>query len=67
VLVFLRAGVAALVLLPIAARAGCAPSVDAVRRHWRPLLVFAALERLVLGYASAPLIARAQWPRCRTC
>lgn len=36
VLVFLRTGVAALVLLPIAARAGWAPSVGAVRRHWRP-------------------------------
>lgn len=43
-LVFLRTGVAALVLFPFAARVGWVRSRDAVRAHWLPLLGFAALE-----------------------
>ncbi|MBO0874037.1 MAG: DMT family transporter [Pseudonocardia sp.] len=41
VLVFARTAVGAAVLLPLAARAGGAA---ALRRHWRPVLAFAALE-----------------------
>jgi drug/metabolite transporter (DMT)-like permease len=44
VLVFLRTGLAALVLLPLAARFGRARVSAALRRHWRPLLAFAVLE-----------------------
>lgn len=44
ILVFLRTGIAALVLLPPAARVGWARIRDAVRRHWLPLLGFAVLE-----------------------
>lgn len=44
VLVFARTALGAVVLLPLAMRAG---GLGAVRRHWRPLLAFAAME--VLG------------------
>ncbi|KRV47513.1 hypothetical protein AQ490_06335 [Wenjunlia vitaminophila] len=43
VLVFTRTAIGAAVLLPAAVRAG---GMGTVRRHWRPLLVFAALEIL---------------------
>jgi drug/metabolite transporter (DMT)-like permease len=41
VLVFLRTGIGALVLLPLAIRPG---ALATLRAHWRPLLAFAALE-----------------------
>jgi drug/metabolite transporter (DMT)-like permease len=41
VLVFARTALGALVLLPLAARAG---ALAVVRAHWRPLLVFAVVE-----------------------
>ncbi|GAA4135829.1 DMT family transporter [Actinomadura keratinilytica] len=41
VLVFARTALGALVMLPLAARAG---GFDRVRRHWRPVAAFAALE-----------------------
>ena len=41
VLVFARTGIAALILLPLAARPG---ALAVLRAHWRPLLAFAALE-----------------------
>ncbi|MEU6034227.1 DMT family transporter [Actinomadura sp. NPDC047616] len=41
VLVFARTALGALVLLPLAVRAG---GFDRVRRHWRPVLAFAAME-----------------------
>ncbi|HEX4250096.1 MAG TPA: EamA family transporter [Pseudonocardia sp.] len=41
VLVFLRTGIGALVLLPLAFRPGALASL---RAHWRPLLAFAGLE-----------------------
>ncbi|MBO2461269.1 DMT family transporter [Actinomadura violacea] len=44
VLVFARTALGALVLVPIAARSG---GLEPVRRHWRPLLAFTAVE--VLG------------------
>lgn len=40
-LVFLRAGAAAALLLPLAARRG---ELRAIWSHWRPLIVFAAME-----------------------
>ncbi|MDL4816737.1 DMT family transporter [Actinomadura opuntiae] len=43
VLVFARTALGALVLVPIAARSG---GFGPVRRHWRPLLVFTAVEIL---------------------
>lgn len=39
--VFARTALGALVLLPLALRSG---QLDVVRRHWRPLLVFTAVE-----------------------
>jgi len=41
VLVFLRTGIGALVLLPLAIRPG---ALATLRAHWRPLLAFAGLE-----------------------
>lgn len=41
--VFTRTALGALILLPLAVRAG---RLDLVRRHWRPLLVFTAVEIL---------------------
>lgn len=41
VLVFARTALGALVMLPLAVRAG---GFDRVRRHWRPVAAFAALE-----------------------
>ncbi|CNF21856.1 integral membrane protein [Mycobacterium tuberculosis] len=41
--VFSRTALGALILLPIALRSG---QLDAVRRHWRPLLLFTAAEIL---------------------
>ncbi len=41
--VFVRTALGALVLLPLAVRAG---QLDVVRRHWRPLLAFTAVEIL---------------------
>ncbi|MQY05259.1 DMT family transporter [Actinomadura macrotermitis] len=43
VVVFARTGIGALLLLPFALRSG---GLAAARRHWRPLLAFAALEIL---------------------
>ncbi|GAA2150750.1 DMT family transporter [Actinomadura napierensis] len=43
VLVFARTALGALVLVPIAARSG---GLEPVRRHWRPLLAFTAVEIL---------------------
>ncbi len=43
-LVFLRTGIGALLLVPLAARVGWTAARDVVRRHWLPLLGFAALE-----------------------
>jgi len=43
VLVFARCALGAVLLLPLAIRAG---GLSSVRRHWRPLLAFAALEML---------------------
>lgn len=43
-LVFARTGLAAAVLMPLALRRA---HLDALRRHWRPLAVFAALEVIV--------------------
>ncbi|GAA4239155.1 DMT family transporter [Actinomadura meridiana] len=43
VVVFARTALGAAVLLPLAIRAG---NLDVVRRHWRPLLVFTAVEIL---------------------
>ncbi|MFI0410242.1 DMT family transporter [Actinomadura sp. 3N508] len=42
-IVFTRTALGAAVLLPLALRAG---QLDVVRRHWRPLLVFTAVEIL---------------------
>ncbi len=47
VLVFVRTAVGAAVLLPFALRGG---GLSAVRRHWRPVLVFAAIEIVVPWY-----------------
>jgi drug/metabolite transporter (DMT)-like permease len=47
VLVFVRTAVGAAVLLPIALRPGV---LGLVRRHWRPLLAFAAIEIIVPWY-----------------
>ncbi|GAA2259688.1 DMT family transporter [Actinomadura luteofluorescens] len=41
--VFTRTALGALILLPLAVRAG---RLDVVRRHWRPLLLFTAVEIL---------------------
>jgi drug/metabolite transporter (DMT)-like permease len=41
--VFSRTALGALILLPLALRSG---QLDAVRRHWRPLLLFTAVEIL---------------------
>ncbi|MFB4301091.1 DMT family transporter [Actinomadura sp. NTSP31] len=43
VLVFARTALGALVLVPLAARSG---GLEPVRRHWRPLLAFTAVEIL---------------------
>nr|WP_275406704.1 DMT family transporter [Actinomadura bangladeshensis] len=42
-IVFSRTALGALILLPLALRAG---QLDVVRRHWRPLLLFTAVEIL---------------------
>jgi drug/metabolite transporter (DMT)-like permease len=52
-LVFLRTGVAAVVLLPIAARRG---ALRPALVRWRPLLVFAVIEIAIPCFA--PLLAR---------
>src|SRR4029077_17631001 len=42
--VFARTAIGAALLLPLALRSG---QLDALRRHWRPLVAFAALEMIV--------------------
>ena len=44
VVVFARTALGALILLPLALRSG---QLGALRRHWRPLVAFAALEMIV--------------------
>src|SRR4029077_17596668 len=44
VVVFARTAIGAALLLPLALRSG---QLDALRRHWRPLVAFAALEIIV--------------------
>jgi drug/metabolite transporter (DMT)-like permease len=46
VVVFARTAGGAAILLPVAAFTGRAEALRIVRRHWRPLLVFAALEMI---------------------
>src|SRR6266571_4553481 len=49
VVVFARTAIGALILLPLAIRSGRqgGGELDALRRHWRPLVAFAALEIII--------------------
>jgi len=47
VVVFARTAGGAAILLPIAALTGRMEALRVVRRHWRPLVVFAAMEMIV--------------------
>jgi drug/metabolite transporter (DMT)-like permease len=47
VVVFARTALGAVVLLPLALRSGRSGQLTALRRHWRPLVAFAALEMIV--------------------
>jgi drug/metabolite transporter (DMT)-like permease len=51
VLVFARTAIGAAVLLPLALRGG--GEFGALRRHWRPILAFAAIEMIVPWYLLA--------------